>query len=196
MNIIEKTKNSAHSGIENGVNTNLDDEMYKPIFLCIEKHEQQMKEKHSNRIKIGLRLKKIRTNAEIKSMKNVILYLRVASKNEEDLQNGFEKQEKKLRRFCANNGINIQGVIKETRSGKNRIGKEVISYLKQNSEKANTLLFDNWTIFSRNIVNAVNDIERLQKMGFYVKPVDKWRKEINKDSCMMSICDLIYNDNE
>ena len=171
----------------------MEEQIIMTLFESIEKAEKEM---ISKRIKEGLRLKKIRTNAKIKSMKNAILYLRVASKDEEDQQKGFEKQEKKLRRFCANNGINIQGVIKETRSGKNRIGKEVISYLKQNSEKANTLLFDNWTIFSRNIVNAVNDIERLQKMGFYVKPVDKWRKEINKDSCMMSICDLIYNDNE
>ena len=150
----------------------------------------------SKRIKEGLRLKKIRTNAEIKSMKNAILYLRVASKDEEDQQKGFEKQEKKLRQFCVDNGINIKGVIKETRSGNKPIGKEVIHYLKQNLEKANTLLFDNWTKFSRNIVNAANDIERLHKMGFYVKPVDKCRKEINKDSCMMTICDLIYNDNE
>ena len=162
------------------------------LFESIEKAEKEM---ISKRIKEGLRLKKIRTNAEIKSMKNAILYLRVASKDEEDQQKGFEKQEKKLRQFCVDNGINIQGVVKETRSGNKPIGKEVIHYL-QNLEKANTLLFDNCTIFSRNIVNAVNDIERLHKMGICVKPVDKCRKEIKRDSCMMSVCDLIYNDNE
>lgn len=169
----------------------MEDKLLMMLYESVNKREKEML---SRRIKEGLRHKKLETMAEIKSMKNVILYLRVNSQNAEDQQKGFEKQEKKLRQFCVDNGINIQGVVKETRSGNKPIGKEVIHYLKQNLEKANTLLFDNWTIFSRNIVNAVNDIERLHKMGFCVKPVDKCRKEIKRDSCMMSICDFIYND--
>lgn len=61
----------------------------------------------------------------LRNMKNsytsAILYCRTASNNEEDKIKSFTEQEENLRMFCEEEGINIHGVIKETRNEERNI---------------------------------------------------------------------------
>jgi site-specific DNA recombinase len=111
-------------------------------------------------------------------MKNVLIYSRACTN--EQAKNGFnlEFQNKKLLGFCKKNGWNVLETFDEDYTawkGFNRPAyNQLSSYIKKSKTKVDMVLFTQWSRFSRDYTHAVNEIERLQKLGIEVNAIEQW----------------------
>lgn len=102
--------------------------------------------------------------------KNVILYCRV---NRNDQKEGVEKQKKLLIKHCKENGFSVTTVIEDVRSGTKQISEETYALLQKYQMEAKTIFVSSLDRLSRNINYLVNDMRRLEKMGFDISVVDR-----------------------
>ena len=110
-------------------------------------------------------------------MKNVLIYSRVCKIEQAENGHEFESQNKKLLRFCKKNGWNVLETFNEHHEGRgfNRpVYNQLFNCIKTGKTKVDMVLFTQWSRFSRDYTNAVNEIERLQKLGIGVNAIEQW----------------------
>ena len=93
--------------------------------------------------------------------------------NRNDQKEGVEKQKKLLIKHCKENGFSVTTVIEDVRSGMKQISEETYALLQKYQKEAKTIFVSRWDRLSRNINYLVNDMRRLEKMGFDISVVDR-----------------------
>ena len=108
---------------------------------------------------------------------NVIGYARVSTSDQ--AENGFslKLQEDAIVKYCKNNGYNLIEVHKEDFSGKNDFNRpkwnQIINYIKKNKNTVNGIVCLRWDRFSRNVVEALLEINALKKKGIAVITIEE-----------------------
>ena len=105
-------------------------------------------------------------------MKNVIIYSRVATK-ESTLS--LEFQEEKLKDYCKKHNFNIIKSYKEVYSGKTFERPEWLkmrTFFDTNENSIQSILVLRFDRFCRNSSLAMNEIERLNTLGVFVKCIE------------------------
>ena len=106
----------------------------------------------------------------MREKRKVILYCRV-SKNKQ--KEWIEIQKNQLIEHCKENGYSVKAVIEDVRSGMKQISEETYALLQKYQKEAKTIFVSRWDRLSRNINYLVNDMRRLEKMGFDISVVDR-----------------------
>jgi site-specific DNA recombinase len=106
----------------------------------------------------------------------VICYRRVST--DEQAEKGFslQHQEDVLRRYCEINKYEIVGMYTDDYSGKTfdrPKWREVIDYCKRNRQDVDLILFTKWDRWSRNHLDAQNEIRKLRDLGISVNSVEQ-----------------------
>ena len=108
---------------------------------------------------------------------NVIGYARVSTSDQ--AENGFslKLQEDAIVKYCKNNGYNLIEVHKEDFSGKNDFNRpkwnQIINYIKKNRNTVNGIVCLRWDRYSRNVVEALLEINALKKKGISVITIEE-----------------------
>jgi len=106
----------------------------------------------------------------MRDKRKAILYCRV-SKNKQ--KEWIEIQKNQLIEHCKENGYSVKAVIEDVRSGMKQISEETYALLQKYQKEAKTIFVSRWDRLSRNINYLVNDMRRLEKMGFDISVVDR-----------------------
>ena len=111
-------------------------------------------------------------------MKNVIIYIRVST--DEQAENGYSlsAQEEKLRKYCTSHGLEIVKTFKEDYSAwkgfERPAYKELTQFIKNNKGKVDSILFTQWSRFSRDIRESYNEINRLKSISVEPNAIEQW----------------------
>jgi site-specific DNA recombinase len=103
----------------------------------------------------------------MKKNKIAVLYCRVAC-DDKNFKYRLEYQELELRNYCIDNNINVIDCFSEIFSGSNfnrPQWKALISYIRNNPGLIDLLLIHSWDRFSRNISEALSEMDRLNRLG-------------------------------
>lgn len=109
--------------------------------------------------------------------KKAILYYRVSSE-EQGHNNSLPDQSERLTKFCQLMSITVVKTFQDDYSAKtfNRPGwRDLLDHIKRNRNKADLLLFTNWSRFSRaeNMGETYMEIEKLIKLGISPQAVEQ-----------------------
>ena len=101
---------------------------------------------------------------------NVIIYCRVSS-DEQSLGTSLDVQEERLRKYCNQMGYTVIDKIpyREDESAKTfekrPVMQEIMNFIKKNKGLVNKLLFLRWDRYSRDLISATDNLNRLLKWG-------------------------------
>jgi site-specific DNA recombinase len=118
------------------------------------------------------------TIKKLEKMKNVILYIRVST--EEQAERGFSlaAQQELLTKYAKLRGWNILKVFCEDYSAWKGFDRPEYNKLKQfvleNKKSIDSLLFTQWSRFSRDYTEAAVEIKRLRAIGIEPNAVEQW----------------------
>ncbi len=108
---------------------------------------------------------------------NVIGYARVSTSDQ--AENGFslKLQEDAIIKYCKNNGYNLIEVHKEDYSGKNDFNRpkwnKIVNYIKRNKNSVQGIVCLRWDRFSRNVVEALLEINEFKKKGISIITIEE-----------------------
>ncbi len=104
--------------------------------------------------------------------KNVIIYTRVSTDEQADKGHSLENQELQLNKHCNYTKQNLVKHFKEDYSAKTfdrPAWKELMIYVNSNKKLIDKILVLRWDRFSRNLVEALQQIQLLAKLGITVE---------------------------
>jgi len=113
-------------------------------------------------------------------MKTAVIYTRVSTDKQAEKGYSLREQEDSLRRYCKQNDYKILRHFQEDYSAKdfNRPEwKSLMQYLIKNKEQIDTFMFAKWDRFSRNLVEGLNQINKINSLGIRIHCL-----EINVDN--------------
>lgn len=105
----------------------------------------------------------------------------------------LERQLGQLKDYCEDNDLDIQGIVKEERSGHSQIGNKSLSDIieQANGEKV-TLLATEWDIFSSNTSDIVRYMETLRMHNIQIKAIGDHQVNHQYEECLNTLSDYIY----
>ena len=110
--------------------------------------------------------------------KKAIIYVRVSTDEQGEYGYSLPSQQEVLEKFCYSKGWEVVKVFSDDYTawkGFNRPAyNELTRFLKANRGKVDTLLFTQWSRFSREYTYSVNEIKRLQDLGIEPNAVEQW----------------------
>lgn len=112
-------------------------------------------------------------------MKKAIIYKRVSTDEQAEKGYSLQAQESKLVEYCRKNGIEVVKLFTDdfsAKTGFDRPGFNALNEFIGNNKKENIdlILVTQWTRFSRNLVDALVEIERLKKIRVQVNAIEQW----------------------
>lgn len=123
----------------------------------------------------------------------VVLYCRTCELSKTGKTKYPERQLEQLKDYCEDNELDIQGIVKEERSGHSQIGNKSLSDIieQKNGEKV-TLLAIEWDIFSSNTSDIVKDMETLRMYNIQLKVIGDHQVNLQYEECLNTLSDYIY----
>ena len=110
--------------------------------------------------------------------KRAIIYVRVSTDEQGEYGYSLPAQQEALQRFCESKGWEILRVFSDDFSawkGFNRPAyNELSKFLKENRGMVDTVLFTQWSRFSREYTYSVNEIKRLRELGIEPNAIEQW----------------------
>lgn len=108
--------------------------------------------------------------------KKVIIYTRVSTDDQADRGNSLTHQHLVLTQYCELKNYEIMNHFQEDYSAKTfdrPAWKELIKYVNANKKIVDAILILRWDRFSRNQMEAINQINSLAKMGIQVESIEQ-----------------------
>ena len=133
-------------------------------------------------------MKKIKTKTV-----TAILYIRVASKHQDDVKKSFARQEKELKAYCKRKNIIITKIVTDNASGttfKRVEFEKLLNELKAGNIKSDLLLFTSWGRFSRNASLAGMMIPVLKQLGISAESINE---KFDKESLLLNEFSFLVN---
>ena len=116
---------------------------------------------------------------------NVICYLRVSTDEQANQGYSLRFQQQRLQQHCELHNYNIVGEYTEDYSAKTfdrPEWKKLITYVKQNKKKVDSILVLRWDRFSRNQYESMTVIKQLAKLGTTVNAIEQPLDLTNPDN--------------
>jgi site-specific DNA recombinase len=124
-------------------------------------------------------------------MKTADLYIRVSTDEQADKGYSQRSQEEVLLKYCEINKIQVRKTIFEDHSAKTFIRPEwtkLLSFLRQQKNKTDLVLFTKWDRFSRNAPDAYQMIATLKKLGVEPQAIEQpLDLEVPENKMMLAI---------
>jgi Resolvase, N terminal domain len=121
----------------------------------------------------------------IQKMKKAYLYIRHCPNAPAEKKGGQCLQEKKLRKYCRSQQLEIAGIFSDIAPAANferPAFKEMFACLENNREGAALLLFHTWDRFSRNPVQAIEMLKHLKGLNISVKAIEEPEPVLTKQA--------------
>lgn len=123
----------------------------------------------------------------------VVLYCRTCETSNVGNTKYIERQLEQLKDYCEGNDLDIQGIVKEERSGHSRIGEKSLSdFIGQENGEKITLLATDWNVFSSSTSDIVKDMETLRMYNIQLKTIGDRQVNHQYEECLNSLSDYIY----
>jgi site-specific DNA recombinase len=111
-------------------------------------------------------------------LKTAIIYSRVSSDEQKEKGYSLDDQEEKLSRYCLQNNIQVVQKFREDCSAKEgfdrpkfRVIKELIT---KRQVKPDYILVTQWSRFSRNALDCMNELKAFEKYKVKVNAIEQW----------------------
>jgi site-specific DNA recombinase len=111
-------------------------------------------------------------------VKTAIIYSRVSSDEQKEKGYSLDDQEEKLTRYCIQNNIQIVGKYREDFSAKEGFDRPRYQLIKhlitKKRVKVDYLLVTQWSRFSRNVRDCLNELFSYEKFKTKVNAIEQW----------------------
>ena len=125
--------------------------------------------------------------------KRAILYTRVSTADQKDHGHSLSDQKARLVDFCIKNNVDADCVFVEDYSAKNFNRPEYVKLLEytiKNKKKIDYLLVHRWDRFSRNTLEALQQIELFKSMGIEINSTENWIEHEQSPQLLMLLINL------